>query len=472
MTQTIQPTKLLGPLAVVGLLGLMSYWGGTASPGPLFVLGVGLFLTMKLGLMALIWWLFIAPLAQAVAAQDAASASLRFWLASFAAIAGMLFTLGGVWDEIWHRRYGGFGQDFLWPPHLLLYSSIALIALFAFGGCLYLALKARGSLRQRVRAEPALSLLALVAGYLILSLPTDELWHRIYGRDLTAWSLPHLTIAFGLGLVLLLACALLRSLKPLPITTEPKVTWGKLGTIEVFMVLLAIEATTIMLQVGTAEWEGLRSIPQSLDSNSFRAAFWARPEWLYPVVILSIGLFVGQLLHGISRRFGLVALVGLGVFGYRLLVLALLGAGGTGLGTTSQLLAMIPMLALDLWALAGQRLGPTARFFGGIAVSWLVFFGLALPIIANNLVYPRINGGIIPAMLVGGAVMAVLASLAGQSLGLWLLRLHQNDISITNSANPASTSTSGQRLLLAPTVAFVVAIALAGVLVLTAKAPV
>jgi hypothetical protein len=123
MTGSIQPTKLLGPLAVIGLLGLMSYWGGTTSPGPLFVVGVGLFLAMKLGLMALIWWLFIAPLGSIQATAATTSPSARFWVASFAAVAGLLFTFGGVWDEIWHRRYGGFGQDFLWPPHLLLYAA-------------------------------------------------------------------------------------------------------------------------------------------------------------------------------------------------------------------------------------------------------------------------------------------------------------------------------------------------------------
>ncbi|WP_410962002.1 hypothetical protein, partial [Salmonella sp. SAL4457] len=41
-----------------------------------------------------------------------------------------------------------------------------------------------------------------------------------------------------------------------------------------------------LTQLGTTEWEGITAIPNQASGNIFRQAFWARPEWLYPVVVI------------------------------------------------------------------------------------------------------------------------------------------------------------------------------------------
>src|SRR5262249_58000697 len=68
-----------------------------------------------------------------------------------------------------------------------------------------------GSIGRCIRSEPAMSLLGLVSLYEVASLPSDLIWHRIYGRDITAWSLPHLFIFGTAALMFLMACALLMS---------------------------------------------------------------------------------------------------------------------------------------------------------------------------------------------------------------------------------------------------------------------
>jgi hypothetical protein len=408
--------RRLRPVVVVGaalsvLLSLVR-WGGTASPGPLFVLGIALLAGMVLAFGLAVWWLYFSPLPGAVS-QKARSPQARQLVAALALISGLLFVAGGVWDEAWHRRYGGFGEDFLWPPHLLLYFSLLLMALFAYGGMVTVLLKGSGGLRERFRAEPLIGLLGLVSSYLVLSLPIDELWHRIYGPDLTAWSLPHLIIAGGVTLVMLVAVSL-------QLSVVPKQGWQGLRGLrwqEVLALLLTTSATLVLLQIGTTEWEGITSLREGA-GDAFRDAFWRRPEWLYPVVVASIALFSGSFAIHALRRAGAATLVALFVLGFRLLSLLFLeaGSGSAGLGFVSHLLILPPMLALDLWYARKQEKGE----MWGHALAAAVFLAIALPLIDYALVYPRVTAATAPGMIFMSLVMALAAGWAGGRLGAWL----------------------------------------------------
>ncbi len=74
------------------------------------------------------WWLFLSPLPRPIrpVAPSASVLRGRRWVASLMLVGGALGFVGTNWDELWHRLYGGFGNDFLWPPHLLIYGSLAL----------------------------------------------------------------------------------------------------------------------------------------------------------------------------------------------------------------------------------------------------------------------------------------------------------------------------------------------------------
>ncbi len=141
------------------------------------------------------WWLFASPVANVTrpVAPSPRVLRTRRILSGLIAFSGASFVVGTRWDELWHRMYGGFGNDFLWPPHLLLYGALALGGVFAGIGRAY-ARRGEGGLRERFRAEPLMGLLGLLAAYQICSIPSDALWHAIIGLDLSAWSLPHLLL--------------------------------------------------------------------------------------------------------------------------------------------------------------------------------------------------------------------------------------------------------------------------------------
>ena len=111
----------------------------------------------------------------------------------------LLFLLGAFWDVAWHVE---IGRDTFWsPPHLLLYLGV-LIVLGAGSAALVGAWR-RGDPsspggRPRLPAGATISMigavLALAAG------PVDDLWHRLYGLDVTILSPPHLLLTAGIAI--------------------------------------------------------------------------------------------------------------------------------------------------------------------------------------------------------------------------------------------------------------------------------
>lgn len=409
--------------ALIMLIALVR-WGGTAQSGLLFVAGVTLLIGLIAGLGALIWWLYLSPLPAGAAIRNQRASTTRQVIATLALVSVSMFVLGGFWDELWHRRYGGFGNDFLWPPHMLLYLSIALFACFAGTG-MFVALRQNGTIRQRFRAEPLLGLLGLVAAYLLASLPSDELWHRIYGKDLTAWSLPHLILAGGVILVALVAAGVQLSVAPLrPWRGLRGMSWQ-----ETIALLLIVAATTLLIQFGTTEWDGIQRL-QSGRQDAFADAFWQRPPWLYPVVVAMIALFSGNwALHSL-RRAGVATLVGIAALGFRLACLWALGSEATvqRLGYTAHLLIVPPLLALDAWYAAQKfRADRTATLIGGNAVATAVFLAAGLPLIARMMVWPPVTSATILPMIGMSVIMGLCAGWAGARFGGWLGTLDRQD---------------------------------------------
>src|SRR5688572_21480615 len=73
----------------------------------------------------LVWWLYFSPLRRPVRSRRVSEQTLRarHIVAALALLGGTSWNVGGYMDTLWHRKYGGFGDDFFWPPHLLIYAS-------------------------------------------------------------------------------------------------------------------------------------------------------------------------------------------------------------------------------------------------------------------------------------------------------------------------------------------------------------
>ncbi len=105
-------------------------------------------------------------------------------------VVAVFVALGGVyWDVAWHVVIGR--ESFWIPPHLLTYSGTAVF--FLSVACAFLlTVRRAGSFRATERA--GVGFLVGVLGSLIQvsAAPLDDLWHRMYGLDVTVWSPPHL----------------------------------------------------------------------------------------------------------------------------------------------------------------------------------------------------------------------------------------------------------------------------------------
>jgi hypothetical protein len=127
--------------------------------------------------------------------------------------ANLLAAWGVQWDIQWHVQ---IGRDSFWiPPHVMTYAGVAILALASFG------VLARDTLGHRLAGrapEGSLRILGLTGtrGFLlaacgialtVLAAPIDDLWHRLFGIDVTLWSPPHLLGLLGVA-INTLACAL------------------------------------------------------------------------------------------------------------------------------------------------------------------------------------------------------------------------------------------------------------------------
>ena len=110
---------------------------------------------------------------------------------------------GLTWDIRWHMTVG---RDSFWiAPHVMIYASVALGVLVAFG----VLARDTERVRRGLPAPPdAIRVVGLVGtrgfhvvawglALVVIAAPIDDLWHRLFGVDVSLWSPPHLLGLFG-----------------------------------------------------------------------------------------------------------------------------------------------------------------------------------------------------------------------------------------------------------------------------------
>jgi hypothetical protein len=456
----------MGFIGAIGVLLLLVHWGGNATTGPLLIAGISALVAVIVLFAWLIYWFYLSPMPEKLQLAVAVpSTTVRQTLATLVTIMGLLFIIGGFWDEVWHRVYG-VGEvidDFWWPPHIMIYVSVGLNAFFALGGMAFIMLRGKGNMRQRFRREPLLGLLTLAAGFQVLTTPLDPLWHELYGLDLTAWSLPHLILGIGLVAVMLVGASIQRSLIPMQ-------NWRGLKGFslqEAVMATLFILAVILLCQFGTTEWESIESIGSSAN------AFFARPEWLYPVVIATIASFIGMTALYQFRRVGIVTVI----FGVALLARVVLLVSFDALDEPASMsfkanaFLMIPAIALDVWYAYRLRWGilehAGTTLWGSVMMAG-VMLGVLLLMIPQVMIYPRVNSSTLPGMIAFSVVMAVTAGWAGRQIGQWLLQ--QGNLS---GAEPAhSESANANQIIRWGAAALAAVLVMVAYVIVTAAPPV
>ena len=136
--------------------------------------------------------------------------------------ANLLVGWGVQWDIQWHVQ---IGRDSFWiPPHLMTYAGVTIAVLVSFG------VLARDTLRHlvagrrpagatrifRLTGTPGFHLAAWGIALTVLAAPIDDLWHRLFGLDVTLWSPPHLLGLFGVAINTLACLLIAREAYPAP----------------------------------------------------------------------------------------------------------------------------------------------------------------------------------------------------------------------------------------------------------------
>lgn len=117
---------------------------------------------------------------------------------------------GVQWDIQWHVL---IGRDTFWiAPHLMTYAGVTLAVLLSWGVIAWdtaLAATTPGMVRVLgLRSTRGFHIAAWGIAVTVLAAPIDDLWHRLFGLDVTLWSPPHLLGILG-SIVNSLGCLLI-----------------------------------------------------------------------------------------------------------------------------------------------------------------------------------------------------------------------------------------------------------------------
>lgn len=291
----------------------------------LFLQGL-VFSGLAIGVLAfLAWWSFLSPMKHSgregysgiPQRRNAIATSPRLSkvLALLVGTSALFICIGGYWDLSEHVITGIVpgGEDFLWPPHLMIYAGFLVAFLVAVGGLSALAIpNLRAGVmdpRRWVRRSPYVAAVVLVAGYGLFSIPGDAIWHELYGIDLTAWSPPHIFIALSSASLPVLAIGLLigggRRVDPAKGGTDARSRKNPFGRVRFLAAGRRISATDwrsfvnlfflaiafcIFLIIGTTEWE----------MGKVDGYVAQRPVWLYPTIIGVSAFFLSVLARRVA----------------------------------------------------------------------------------------------------------------------------------------------------------------------------
>ncbi len=133
----------------------------------------------------------------------------------WAMLGSMLLASWGLrWDIQWHQR---IGRDSFWiAPHLMTYAGVTLLVFLSFGTLVAGTLRpVHGRLRMfGLVGTPGVHLAAWGIALTVLAAPIDDLWHRLFGVDVTLWSPPHLLGLVGAAVNTLACLVIAREVYP------------------------------------------------------------------------------------------------------------------------------------------------------------------------------------------------------------------------------------------------------------------
>jgi hypothetical protein len=401
---------LLGTVGILAALTLMA--GLPQGDGMVwFIFGAIVLILFLAGLGTAVWHLLVRPLPENLKVPTKTqllTTRARHVIALFLTLGTFSVGIAGVWDEIWHSKYGiPFGEDFFWRPHIMLYFSFGTLIVTALWSWWQIMNKGKGTLQQRFHIEPLMGVNFFIGAFTVFALGADPLWHRLYGRDLAPWSLPHMLILMLILMMGLLTISYHKSLLPLrEWQFKPKVTGRD--------VLIAFALVGVLLTwtlIFTIQWYGAAS---GSENQILQIARY--PDWLFSVFITFLATFFGVTALHATRQIGIATLLGVLTLAARFLLDN--GFSGVRVGTQAMWIMLPIMLALDLWYAFSVYRTKNPPVFWTAAIAAAIGYGtIGLVLQANLLPYPVISMGNIPGMIIAGGLSAAVGVWLGQMLG-------------------------------------------------------
>ena len=162
-----------------------------------------------------------AAIPGAPALARAGGASLAWRRAALWGLVGakVLASWGVQWDIQWHTI---IGRDSFWiAPHLMTYSGVTLTVLLSVGALAFTTLRPSRAAGDVVRAlglvgTRGFHLAAWGIALTVLAAPIDDLWHRLFGIDVTLWSPPHMLGLLGAAINTVGCFLIAREVYPAP----------------------------------------------------------------------------------------------------------------------------------------------------------------------------------------------------------------------------------------------------------------
>ena len=347
------------------IFAAFTVWGGIPSDeqaGIFWAQLLVLFLVIC-AFILLFWHLLIRPLAPNLRQPKSETLSLKLRQRIVLIQTGgfVAIIVAGFWDELWHRAYGiPFGEDFFWRPHLLMYFGLGTVICVAFWALLYLNRRLKGSFQQRFRSNTLIGLFILNAAFMLYALTADPFWHWTFGQDLTAWSVPHLILLTSFVTTLLIT--IFASVSALPQRAWRTVIDMRLSDGLPLLIIAAM--LLVWLQLMLIDWD------QTLAGIKLEWLGLYRPEWLLAANLVASVTFTGVIATRLLRCAGAATVAGLLALAIRYALIQLFDA--EMLQYVAWVAALLPMLAIDLWAYYCSAIRKTEPEWRGTAAAVIV----------------------------------------------------------------------------------------------------
>ena len=337
-----------------------------------------------------------------LAAHAERSSGLPGWAAlpaSIATVSLLVALFGMYWDISLHIDNGRDAGPLANPAHYFILTG--LFGIFT-AGFIAMVLPTERPSRAAIRLGPSWwaplggVLIAVCGAFSLIGFPLDDVWHRIFGQDVTLWGPTHLMLIGGAAMTLIgIAVLSVEGLRANAAAGRPRQETG-------FTRGMRAVALTggLMLGLSTFQAEFDFGVPQ------FQLVF----EPLMLMLAASLGLVLARIYGGPGAALGAVAF-------FVVLRGALALAIGPVLGQTTPHfpLYIVEALVVEAIALRISSSDEPLRFglwagFGigtvGLAAEW-AWSHIWMPIAWSAALFPE------------GAVIGFLAAMAGALLGAW-----------------------------------------------------